>query len=91
MTLNYVFTQEQVQPLNIYLDSVRNQYPNYTIIIPCAIKNDLYTLPYPIFDEEAFVNIRDGAQPYLVGVEVREIEPDEFLEIPPFNPQTIPL
>lgn len=82
MNLCYVFTEEQVTPLNEYLDGVRDDYPNYTIIIPCPIKNNLFILPYPIFDEPEFSYIKDGVQPYLDGVEVRVVEPSEYPDGP---------
>ena len=90
MSLYYVFTQQQVEPLNEFLVLNRNEYPNYTLVIPSQIKNDLYILPYLIFDEPEFSNIKDSVQQYLQGVQVREVTQSEIIETPYFPPIPYP-
>jgi hypothetical protein len=86
MNLSYVFTEQQIIPLNLFLQEYRNDYPDYTIVIPCEIKNNLYILPYLIFDAPEFSTIKNEVQPYLVGVEVRYVQENEYYNIPiPIN------
>lgn len=83
MNLSYVFTQQQVDPLNVFLEQNRQEYPNYCLVVPSPIKNDLYILPYLIFDAPEFSIIKDSVQPFLQNVEVRTVDYSEFFKTPP--------